>query len=50
MSPHVLKQELKDLKKAILIYDEKTAVTKITHRSTVQKQLWNIFKLETLKK
>ena len=50
MSPHVLKQELKDLKKVILIYDEKTAKTKITHRSTVQKQLWNIFKLDTLKK
>ena len=50
MSPHVLKQELKDLKKVILIYNEKTARTKITHRSTVQKQLWDIFKLDTLKK
>ena len=50
MSPQVLKQELKDLKEVILIYDEKTAQTKVTHKSTVQKQLWDIFKLDTLKK
>jgi len=45
MSPEVLKQELKDLKEVILIYDEKTAQKKITHKSTVQKKLWEIFKL-----
>ena len=45
MSPQVLKQELKDLKKVILIYDEKTAQTKLTYKSTVQKQLWEIFNL-----
>ena len=49
MSPQVLKQELKDLKEVILIYDEKTAQTKVTHKSTVQKQLWEIFNLCTLK-
>lgn len=48
MSPQVLKQELKDIKKAILVYDEKTAKPKITHRSTVQNKLWEIFNLETL--
>ena len=50
MSPQVLKQELKDLKEVILIYDEKNARTKLTYRSTVQKQLWNIFNLDNFKK
>lgn len=50
MSPQVLKQELKDLKEVILIYDEKTAQIKITHKSTIQEKLWNIFDLDNLKK
>jgi len=49
MSPEVLKLELKDLKEVILIYDEKTARKKVTHKSTVQKQLWKIFKLCDIK-
>lgn len=48
MSPQILNQELKDIKKAILVYDEKTAKPKITLRSTVQNKLWEIFNLETL--
>ena len=49
MSPQVLKQELQDLKQVILIYDEKTARIKLTHRSTVQKKLWDVFRLGNLK-
>jgi len=49
MSPQILKQELKDLKEAILIYDENTVQKKITHCSTVQKQLWKIFNLYDIK-
>ncbi len=45
MSSEVLKEELKDLKEVILIYDEKTVQKKVTHKSTVQKKLWEIFKL-----
>ncbi len=45
MSPQVLKQELKDLKEVILIYDKNEVQKKVTHRSTVQNHLWKIFKL-----
>ena len=50
MSPEVLKQELKDLKEVILIYDEKTAQKKVTKKSTVQKKLWKLFKLSDMEK
>jgi transposase len=49
VSPKILKQELKDLKKVILLYDTNKVQKKITHRSTVQKQLWDIFNLDELK-
>jgi transposase len=45
MNPTVLKQELSDLKEIILVYDEKTAKTQISHRSTVQQKLWDLFNL-----
>lgn len=46
MSPNVIKQELLDLQQAILIYDEKKATSKITAKSTIQKKLFEIFKLD----
>ena len=49
MSPQILKQELKDLKKVILIYDKNKVQKKITHKSTVQKQLWKVFNLDDMK-
>ena len=48
MSPQILKQELKDLKEIISIYDKNKVHKKITHRSTVQKQLWEIFNLNNM--
>ena len=49
MSPQVLKQELKDLKEVILMYDKNKVQKKVTHRSTVQNHLWKIFKLCDIK-
>lgn len=49
MSPQILKQELKDLKEVILMYNKNKAQKKITHRSTVQKQLWEVFNLDDIK-
>ena len=49
MSPQILKQELKDLKEVILVYTENKVQKKITHRSTVQKELWKIFNLDDMK-
>lgn len=48
MSPNVIKQELMDLQKIIMIYDERTAISKITDKSTVQKKLCEIYDLVTL--
>jgi len=48
MSPKLIKQELKDLQKITMIYDEKTAINKITAKSTVQKKLCEIFDLVSL--
>lgn len=45
MSPNVIKQELIDLQQAILIYDEKKVVSKITIKSSVQNKLFDIFNL-----
>jgi len=49
MSPQILKQELKDLKEVILIYTGNKVQKKITHRSTVQNKLWEIFNLDDMK-
>jgi len=48
MSPNVLKDELTDLKQIIMIYDTRTAKTKISSKSTVQKKLSEIFNLHTI--
>ncbi len=49
MSPKILKQELKDLKHITLIYDENKIQKKISHKSTVQNRLWEIFNLDDIK-
>jgi transposase len=48
MSPNVIKQELMDLQKVTMIYDEKTAINKITVKSTIQKKLCELFNLEAI--
>ena len=48
MSPNVIKQELVDLQKVIMIYDEKTAISKITDKSTVQKKMCEVYNLMPL--
>jgi transposase len=45
ISPKLLKEELLDLQEIIMIYSPTEAERKITDRSAVQKQLWNIFNL-----
>lgn len=48
MSAAVLKQELSDLRQVIMIYDDKTAHTKITQASSIQKGLSEVFNLNTI--
>lgn len=48
MSAAVLKQELSDLRQAIMIYDDKTAHSKITQASSIQKGLSEVFNLSTI--
>jgi transposase len=50
MSAAVLKQELDDLKEVVMIYSPQKAERKITRRSSVQTQLWNLFDLDTPEK
>lgn len=45
MSPAVLKEELIDLREITMIYEDQTAQTLISQRSSVQKKLWKLFKL-----
>ena len=47
MSPVLIKEELADLKEVIMVYEDETAQALITHRSAVQKHLWNLFDLGT---
>jgi transposase len=46
MSPAVLKQELSDLKEVVLVYDEHTVKTQISHRSSIQQKLSELFNLD----
>lgn len=50
MSARVLMEELRDLKEIIMIYSHKRAKRLISHQSTVQSALWDIFKMEEVKK
>ena len=48
VSANVLKEELSDLKQVIMIYSDERARTQITHRSSVQQRLWDLFDLGTV--
>jgi transposase len=48
MSPAVLKEELADLREIIMVYDPKTAETKVSARSSIQQRLWDLFDLGSL--
>lgn len=48
MSPAVLKEELSDLREIVMVYDPRTAETKISARSTVQQRLWDLFQLDSM--
>jgi len=46
MSATVLKEELQDLREVIMIYNKNTAKTRISHQSSIQKKIWEIFDLD----
>lgn len=48
MSPAVLKEELADLREIIMVYDPRTAETKVSARSSIQQRLWDLFDLGSL--
>ncbi|MFQ5584920.1 MAG: hypothetical protein ACE5GL_10835, partial [Calditrichia bacterium] len=50
MSAKVLVEELRDLKEIIMIYSNRRAKRMISQQSTVQSALWDIFKMEEIKK
>lgn len=50
MSPALIKEELTDLKEVVMLYEDRHAETQITHRSTVQQRLWDIFELTCIEK
>ena len=50
MSVPVLKQELDDLKKVVMIYGSRKAESKIARRSTAQTGLWELFSFDTAKR
>lgn len=50
MSAAVLKEELEDLREVVMIYDDKTAETKITSASKVQQLLGDLFDLGSIER
>lgn len=50
MSAHVLKEELSDLREIVMVYEGHRAEMKISHRSSIQQQLWDLFDLATIEK
>ncbi len=46
MSPILIKEELTDLKEVIMLYADRTIQAQVTHRSTVQQRLWDLFELQ----
>jgi len=50
MSPHLLKEELSDIREVAMVYSTSDVRTKITDRSGVQNKLWEAFKLSDLEK
>ena len=49
MSHSVLKTELMDLKEVVMIFNKDEATKRISHKSTIQKELWGVFQLEDIK-
>ena len=49
MSPRLLKDELSDIREVLMVYSRTEASRKITECSTVQKKLWEEFKLDDVK-
>jgi len=50
MSAAVLREELTDLRDIVMIYDEKHAERKVSHRSSVQQRLWDLFDLGSVER
>ena len=50
MSAAVLKEELIDLKEILMIYDLKNVDMNVSHRSSVQQQLWDLFDLGSIER
>jgi transposase len=48
MSPAVLKRELDDLREITMLYDKNTAKIKVSSRSSIQQNLWELFNLQPL--
>ncbi len=48
MSPAVLKRERDDLREITMLYDRRTAETKVSARSSMQQSLWEPFNLQPL--
>jgi len=48
MTPKVLKEELADIREVVMVYSPTHAKKKITDLSRVQKELWNVFKLNEI--
>jgi len=48
MTPKVLKEELTDIREAVMVYNRKDARRRITDRSAVQEKLWKIFNLQEI--
>lgn len=46
MSPHVIKEELSDIREVAMMYTPSDVRKKITDRSAVQRKLWEVFKLD----
>lgn len=50
MSAAVLREELTDLQEIIMIYDATYAERKVSHRSSVQQRLWDLFDLGSIER
>jgi transposase len=50
LSPHVLKEELSDIKEVAIAYSTTDVRKKITDRSTVQSKLWEVFNLDDVER
>jgi transposase len=48
MTPKLLKEELSDIREVVMVYSPAHARKKITDLSRVQKELWNVFKLNEI--